>query len=127
MINKILKSVIDQDRMPVVICNLEHEVIYMNEAADRFYANRGGHKIMGQNLMRCHSPLSCEKILKVLEWFKADKNNNMIYTAREEEDNKDIYMVALRDEQGELIGYYEKHEVRDAEKANLYDFTKSLI
>ena len=27
------KSVIDQDRASVVICNLEHEIIYMNPAA----------------------------------------------------------------------------------------------
>ena len=27
-------------------------------------------------------------------------------------------------ENGELIGYYEKHEYRNAETANLYDFLK---
>ena len=27
------KSIIDQDDMPVVICNLMHEIIYMNPAA----------------------------------------------------------------------------------------------
>ena len=31
-------------------------------------------------------------------------------------------MIALRDEQGELIGYYEKHEYRDHETEKLYDF-----
>ena len=30
-------------------------------------------------------------------------------------------MVALRDEDGTLIGYYEKHEYRDRETAALYD------
>ena len=30
-------------------------------------------------------------------------------------------MVALRDENGELIGYYEKHEYRNLETAKLYD------
>ena len=34
--------------------------------------------------------------------------------------NKDVYMVALRDE-GELIGYYEKHEYRNAETMKPYD------
>ena len=34
--------------------------------------------------------------------------------------NKDIYMVALR-ENGQLIGYYEKHEYRNAETMNTYD------
>ena len=31
-------------------------------------------------------------------------------------------MVALRDEVGKLIGYYEKHEYRDRETMELYDF-----
>ncbi len=30
-------------------------------------------------------------------------------------------MVALRDEAGCLIGYYEKHEYRDLEQAAFYD------
>ena len=32
-------------------------------------------------------------------------------------------MVALRDEDGTLIGYYEKHEYRDSETLPRYDFT----
>ena len=31
-------------------------------------------------------------------------------------------MVALRDEDGNLIGYYEKHEYRDPETCAMYDF-----
>ena len=34
--------------------------------------------------------------------------------------NKDVYMVALRDE-GKLIGYYEKHEQRNTGKKKFYD------
>ena len=30
-------------------------------------------------------------------------------------------MVALRDDDGELIGYYEKHEYRTAETMKMYD------
>jgi hypothetical protein len=30
-------------------------------------------------------------------------------------------MVALRDDAGELIGYYEKHEYRNKETSELYD------
>ena len=34
----------------------------------------------------------------------------------------DGYMVALRDEQGGLIGYYEKHEYRNPETEAFYKF-----
>ena len=43
----------------------------------------------------------------------------MHFTAKE---NKDVYMVALRDEDGKLIGYYEKHEYRNRETAKRYEF-----
>ena len=49
------KSIIDQDRCAVVICNLEHEITYMNPAAIENYAKRGGEKLIGQNLMDCHN------------------------------------------------------------------------
>ena len=35
------KSIVDQDRASVVICNLKHEIIYMNPAAVTSYAKRG--------------------------------------------------------------------------------------
>ena len=45
------KSVIDQDRAPVVLCDLDHIIIYMNPAAVRNYAKRGGEKLIGQSLL----------------------------------------------------------------------------
>ena len=43
-----------------------------------------------------------------------------MYTFHNEKQNKDVYMVALRDS-GKLIGYYEKHEYRDRETMKMYD------
>ena len=45
---------------------------------------------------------------------------NFVYTFHNEKLNKDVYMVALRDE-GKLIGYYEKHEYRNVETMKQYD------
>ena len=76
------KSIVDQDRASIVICNLKHEIIYMNPAAVN--------------------------------------SHNLVYTFHNEKQNKDVYMVALREE-GRLIGYYEKHEYRNAETMKQYD------
>ncbi len=118
--SKFFKSIIDQDRCPVVICNLKNEIIYMNPAAIENYAKRGGEKLIGASLLACHNPESCEKIKRVTEWFASDESHNIVYTSRNEKQNKDIYMVALRDA-GRLIGYYEKHEYRDRETMGKYD------
>lgn len=117
---KFYKSILEQDRSAVVICNLKHEIIYMNPAAVNSYEKWGGNKLLGKCLLNCHNPESREKIQQVVDWFKADENHNIVYTFHNEKQNKDVYMVALRDE-GELIGYYEKHEYRNRETMNLYD------
>ena len=115
------KSIIDQDRCAVVICNLRHEIIYMNPAAVANYANRGGIGLIGQNILNCHNAASQQKIRQVVEWFAESEDHNMVYTYYNEKQNKDVYMVALRSE-GRLIGYYEKHEFRTKETMKPYDF-----
>ena len=114
------KSIIDQDRAAVVICNLNHEIIYMNPAAVVNYGKRGGDKLIGRSLLECHNKESQEKIRQVTEWFAQDESHNIVYTFHNEKQNKDVYMVALRDS-GKLIGYYEKHEYRDRETMKMYD------
>ena len=114
------KSIVDQDRSSIVICNLKHEIIYMNPAAVSSYAKRGGDKLIGRSVLDCHNPESRDKIQQVVEWFAADESHNIVYTFHNEKQNKDVYMVALRDD-GELIGYYEKHEYRNAETMEPYD------
>ena len=122
-LNEIYKSVLEADRAAVVICDLEHTIIYMNPAAVERYAKWGGKDLMGRSLMNCHTEKSREMIQKVIDWFKASKDNNIVYTFFNEKENKDVYMVALRNEEGNLIGYYEKHEYRNRETMKLYDIT----
>ena len=92
----------------------------MNPAAVLNYEKWGGEKLIGRSLMECHNQASREKIQQVVDWFIEDNNHNIVYTFHNEKQNKDVYMVALRDE-GKLIGYYEKHEYRNTEKMKLYD------
>ncbi len=114
-LNEYFKSIIDQDNCSVVICNLEHKIIYMNPAAVKKYKRRGGASLLGQNLLKCHKDKSCEKIIRIVEWFAESKENNRIHTFFNKKQNKDVYMVALRNSEGNLIGYYEKHEFRTRE------------
>ena len=97
---------------------MDHIIVYMNPSAIGRY-----HKdLTGSNIKDCHLPKANEQIDKVVAWFKESKENNIIYTYRNDEENKDVYMVALRDNDGALIGYYEKHEYRNRETNTLYNF-----
>ncbi len=118
MLNKLFKSVLDQDTAPVVVCDMDDIIVYMNPVAIKRY-----HKdLTGRSIKDCHPKDANEKIDKVLAWFKESNDNNIIYTYRNDKENKDVYMVALRDDTKNLIGYYEKHEYRNRETDTLYNF-----
>lgn len=121
MENNFFKSVIDADDAPVVICDLEHTIVYMNPTAVKRYEKRGGATLVGRSIKGCHNGDSNAKIEQVIAWFKKDKGNNKVYTFHNEKENKDVYMIALRNDEGELIGYYEKHEYRTRESMAMYD------
>ena len=118
MLNQLFKSILNQDTAPIVVCDLEHTIVYMNPSAIERY-----HKdLTGSNLKDCHNAKSNEMIDKVVMWFGESHDNNIIFTYHDEKENKDVYMVALRDDDGTLIGYYEKHESRNRETESLYKF-----
>ena len=96
-LNAYFKSLVDQDRAAVVICDLEHTIIYMNPAAIASYAKHGGAALLGKSVLTCHNPQSRQTIQRVIDWFAADKNHNLVYTYHNVKQNKDVYMVALRD------------------------------
>ena len=122
MLNEFFKSIIDQDNTAIVVCNLEHEIIYMNPKAIEAQSKRGGASLVGRSLLLCHNPDSQEKIRKVVDWFAAHKSHNRVQSFFNEKQNKDGYMIALRDELGNLIGYYEKHEFRSKDETPFYQF-----
>ena len=89
------KSIIDMDQCAVVVCNLVHEIIYMNPAAAERYAKWGGEALLGRSLLDCHSPGSGEMIQKVVDWFAQDKEHDRIYH---------LHLPQRQGEQGCLYG-----------------------
>ncbi len=117
MPEQLFKSILEQDKAPVVVCDMQSTVLYMNPAAiARYHVD-----LTGRSVKSCHPAAANEKIDRVLAWFGESTENNIVYTFRNDQENKDVYMVALRDAEGKLIGYYEKHEYRNRETMRLYD------
>ena len=120
-LNEVYKSVLEADKAAIVIADLDHTIIYMNPAAVKRYEKWGGANLLGKSLLNCHNEESRRKINQVVDYFKTSIDNNIVYTFYNEKENKDVYMVALRNDEGELIAYYEKHEYRNRETMKLYD------
>lgn len=120
-ISALFKSIVDSDIAPIVICETNHKIVYMNPVAVERYAKKGGAGLIGQSLLDCHNDESNEKIKTVIEWFELSADNNRIFTFHNDKEDKDVYMIALRDDDRRLIGYYEKHEYRRHETALPYE------
>ncbi|MCD8104931.1 MAG: PAS domain-containing protein [Lachnospiraceae bacterium] len=112
--NEIFKAVVDAEDAPVVICDTEHQIVYMNPTAMKRYEKWGGGALVGRSIFDCHNPRSKEIILSVYARFSDNPGLNKVYTYTKKRDGEDtdVYIVALRNESGSLIGYYEKHESR---------------
>ena len=77
-LNAYFKSVIDQDTASVVLCDLNHTIVYMNPAAVRNYAKHGGAALIGRSLLHCHNPHSNSRIQEVVNWFAASPDRKSV-------------------------------------------------
>ena len=122
-LNEYFKSIIDADDAQIVVCDTRHTIIYMNPAAVAVYSKRGGDRLVGRSIFDCHNERSVELIKRVADWFSQSAKNNRGRTFYSEKQNKDVYMIALRDDSGALVGYYEKHEFRAKDDTPFYDMS----
>ena len=114
------KAIVDVEPSAIVICDTDHTILYMNPAARERYKNRGGDSLLGRSLKNCHNAASNMIMDRIMDWFRASKDNNIMYAYYSECENKDVYVMALRNSAGELIGYYEKHKYLSREKGEPY-------
>jgi len=116
MFNNFFRNIIINNEESIVVCDLEFKIIYMNHTAKEKYKE----DLVGKNLKDCHNEQSNQKMLEILEWFKKDSSNNRVFTHQSEKSNKDTYMVAIRDINLNLIGFYEQRINRNVDKNEKY-------
>lgn len=119
-LEKFFKAIVDSDNASVVICDKNHTIVYMNPVACKSYERYGGEDLVSKSILDCHNEHSAAAIKTVAAAFEKNPKLNRVFTFHNEKQNKDVYMIALRDETGELLGYYEKHEYRNPETCQRY-------
>lgn len=101
--------ILDSLPYPVVFVDTEHIIRYLNrEARYRYYEVRGYRDLIGKSLFDCHKDVSREMILKAVESLKHHGNEIFLKVSAR---NERIYINPVRDENGELIGYFERYEL----------------
>lgn len=101
---QLLECLMDGLKDPFVFIDTQHVIQYMNRAAVDHY--KGKPAEVGRSIFDCHNEKSKQVILDIFESFQNGKNEKMITDNREHR----IFMRAVRDQEGNLIGYYERYE-----------------
>jgi len=115
-----VERLIDTKPTPVVICDLEYRIVFMNTCAKQRYKKSNGEDIVGKKLHAFVDIETLSKIDMVVEWFKESKENNKVFS-QHTESNTDVYIIAIRDLDGELIGFTDIFEERDPDNGETFD------
>jgi DUF438 domain-containing protein len=102
--NELLNALLDSLKHPFVFADTQHVIRYVNKtAADRY---EGTPAQVGRSIFDCHDENSKRIILEVFEYLKNGGDEKMIA----DDESQRIFMRAVRDKKGNLIGYYERYE-----------------
>lgn len=99
-----LAAVLDSLKAPVLVADRDHVTRYMNKAAIDHYDD--GETLVGRSLMDCHNERSRAMMVEVLAALDAGEDERLITDNAEHR----VYMRAVRDASGAVIGYYERYE-----------------
>lgn len=115
------KGVIETSKSPIVICDMDYRIVYINSEAEAFFKRQNKNIKTGVSVRIYFNEETLSKIDMSVEWFKEDVNNNKVFSYHIDEGNQDVYIRAIRDDEKNLIGFFNYHEFRDPEIGKQYD------
>jgi DUF438 domain-containing protein len=106
---KITKWLLEAIPYPVVFADMSHTIRYMNRRARFEYEEmRGLGSLLGTSLLDCHNEQSRQQIRDIVAGFEKHGGEEFLaVTSR----NQRVYMTPVRDENGALVGTFERHEL----------------
>ena len=102
---ELLEHILDSLKNPLLFADTGHIIRYMNRAAAQHYTD--GYDLLGRSLFDCHNEPSREIMVEVLAAFVTGTEEERRIT---DDEKHRIYMRAVRDGGGAVIGYYERYE-----------------
>jgi nitrogen-specific signal transduction histidine kinase len=106
----VMAAILDSLKDPILFADTEHMTRHMNKAAIAFYEE--GASLIGRSLLDCHNEQSQKMIFDILAAMQAEAIEEQLITDNEKHR---IYMRAVRDPDGRLLGYYERYEAPRAQ------------
>jgi len=103
----ILAAILNSLIEPVVFVDTSHVIRYLNKAALQRYDKRGGADLIGKSIFDYHNDRSKQIILDNFQSFVASEDESYLITNKR---NEKVFMRAVRNSEGRVIGYYERFE-----------------
>ena len=105
---EMFEAILDSIPYRIVFVDTDHIIRYLNkEARHHYYDVRGYDELVGKSIFTCHSEKSKEMLIAAVE--KLRNHGNEIYLGVSVY-NERKYINPVRNEKGELIGYFERFE-----------------
>ena len=101
-----LCAILDSLPQPILVADTDHITVYMNRAAIDFY--EGGTDLIGRSLLDCHNVQSQRDMIEILAAMQGGEEERLIT----DDEEKRVYMRAIRRADGTVLGYYERYEWR---------------
>jgi DUF438 domain-containing protein len=107
-LNKLMAYILDAIPYPIVFVDCDHIIRYLNKRAKyHYYEERGYTDLVGRTLFDCHHENSRRPIEAIVERLK---NHGQEEFLKVNVRNERIYITPVRDEHGQLVGYFERFE-----------------
>ncbi len=100
-----LTAILDSLKDPVLVADTDHVTRYMNQAAVTHYEE--GEALIGRSLLDCHNEQSQQMMIDILAAMQNEGLTEQLIT---DDEKHRIYMRAVRDAEGRVLGYYERYE-----------------
>lgn len=122
---EVLYGILDAYAYEIVFVDRRHIVRYMNKTAKQRYGDRVQ---IGRSIFNCHNENSKYKIEEFLK--RADAGEEEMFELYNTKTKEREFFVPVRDKNGTVIGYFERHEVswsRDKPDVSVFEYWKKRI
>ena len=103
---EIMQAILDAYAYEIVFVDREHIVRFLNKAAKKRYGNVVK---IGNSIFNCHNERAKVKIEEFLARADAGEEGEMFETLNGSTGEREFF-VPVRDNEGKVIGYFERHE-----------------
>ena len=109
VMERLFMEVLEQERTSAVIFGTDGTILYMNPAAHGVYERHGSYDMIGRKFMDYHPQDTCRKIELAERWLQDDEDNDEIELFYSDSPDRIVRILALRDDDGKVIGYCERY------------------